>query len=244
MKQLLIPLFFLLFRTPLSSQAHSQSHPFAFFNPPPGWVVSNPCFLGKVKIGFIKSKRETFAPAISLLIEKISCSEKEYVDGTKKIHRSDPTQDVRTLGLIETKSGQAHLFQIDTENSWGRTHILQAILIKEGFAYVQTATFLKEDFLSLSDQILKSFKSLLVMPTPFSHIENHQEMTKKFNYLNSFWKRHCKEAGKSKEELFKDPLFQKKHWLPFVESIVKSDKNFRICWQILATQYMKEELMR
>ncbi len=48
-KQLLIPLFFLLFRTPLSSQANSQSHPFAFFNPPPGWVVSNPCFLGEGK---------------------------------------------------------------------------------------------------------------------------------------------------------------------------------------------------
>ena len=236
--------FFWIASILLTSLLSSEEKPFSFFRPPPGWLMSNPMhFKDGVKIGFVQSERKIFTPAISLSIEKIPCDEKTYIDAVKKNHRLDITKNIRELGLIETKSGKAHLLQINTKNSWGNICILQAILIKNGYAYIETATCLREDFTKINEELLNSLKSLVIAPDLAASIENHEELDKKLASLKTSWKKYLSTAKGKKEELFKEKFFQQNQWVPFTEYIIKNYEGFGICWQLLAIQYVKEELM-
>ena len=182
--------------------------------------------------------------AISLYIEKIPCDEKTYLDAVLKNHRSDITKSVRELGLLQTKSGKSHLLQIDTKSNWGKIRILQSILVKDGYAYIQTATSLRKDFLKINQELLKSFQSLCVAEDLPSTLENHEEFDKKLTTLFKSWKKHLQTAKGEKEELFKANFFQRNQWVPFTEYITQNYEDFGICWQILAIQHVKEQLMR
>jgi len=239
MKRLFIILSF--FFAPLLS---AETIPFTYFHPPEGWLMSNPMhFKDGVKIGFVQSERKIFTPAISLSIEKIPCDEKTYIDAVKKNHRSDITKSVRELGLIQTKSGNAHLLQIDTKNTWGKIRILQAILVKDGYAYIETATCLKEDFLKINQDLLSSLKSLSIAADLPSTVDNQKELENKLNKLARSWKKYLVSAKGKKEDLFKESFFQRNQWVPFTEYITENYGDFGICWQILATQYVKDQLM-
>ncbi|CCB89374.1 hypothetical protein [Simkania negevensis] len=240
MKRFLL-LCFLFF----SSLLCSNQPQFTFFQPPEGWLMSNPTHLEDgLKIGFVQSQRKIFTPAISLYIEKIPCDEKTYLNAVLKNHRSDITKSIRGLGLLQTKSGKSHLLQIDTKSNWGKIRILQSILVKEGYAYIQTATCLREDFLKINQELLKSFQSLCVADDLPSTLENHEELDKKLATLLTSWKKHLQTAKGEKEDLFKANFFQRNQWLPFTEYITHNYAEFGICWQILAIQYVKEQLMR
>lgn len=228
----------------LAASCPVEKPPFAFFQPPKGWLISDPTnFEDGVKIGFVQSKRKIFTPAMSLAIEKVSCDQKTYVEAVKKIQLSDMTKNVSELGLIETKSGKAHLLQIETKNSWGKVHILQAILIKDGYAYIQTTSCLSEDFLKLHETFLNSLNSLSITSSPFAIIEQDEDLDKKIHDLKTCWKKHLKTTREIKEDLFKGNFFQKNQWIPFTEYLTKHYTNLGICWQILVIQHIKDELM-
>lgn len=228
----------------LSSVLYCDQSQFSFFQPPPDWLMSNPKdFKDGVKIGFVASKRKIFTPAITLTLEKIPCSEKTYIEIVKKNHKSDITKDVRELGLLQTKSGSAHLLQIDTKNTWGKVRILQAILVKEGVAYIQTASCLREDFLKIHRDLLDSFNSLSVSDDLVSSLKEKKDFEERMESLFRSWRKHLRTAKGEKEVLFKGSFFQKNQWGPFTEYITKNHSDCGICWQILAIQYVKEKLM-
>lgn len=239
MKQLL-----LVWAILIGSVLFSENAPFPFFEPPHNWQMSNPIhFTDGVKIGFVQSERKIFTPAITLSLEKIPCDEKTYIETVKKNHRSDITKRVRELGLLETKSGKAHLIQIDMKNNWGKIRILQSILVKDQVAYIQTASCLREDFLKIHQDFLSAFRSLTVADGLLSSLSNHQELEDKLEKLTVSWKKYISSAKGKKEELFKESFFQKNQWGPFTDYVTKKYAENGICWQILAIQYIKDQLM-
>ena len=172
--------------------------------------MSNPAyFKDGIKIGFVQSQKAIFTPAITLCIEPFSCGEKTYLRSVKNNHRSDITKSVRDLGFLQTKSGKARLFQIDTKNSWGKIRILQSILLKDGIAYIQTASCLRKNFLKIHQDFLKSFQTLSISDDLISSLENQQEFEKKLQSLNLSWKKYLSSAKGRKEDLFKGSFFQK-----------------------------------
>jgi len=234
-------LFFLLF----SAVLHANQFPFAFFDPPSGWFLSpSRHFEDGVKIGFVESKKKIFSPSITLSIEKISCSEEEYLKNVKTAHSFDRIKDVRVLGIFETNSGKAHLLQIDTKHPWGDIRMLQALLIKQGYAHIHTAACLKTDFAKIRDQLLKSFQSLRVSFDFFSTVHDNKKLENSFNYLKMAWKDYAESERNHGKGSFRKDLFQKTQWLPFIEVIKKDYADLGICWQILAIEYLKEELVR
>lgn len=229
----------------LTCTLYANEPQFSFFQPPEGWLMSNPMHFNEgLKIGFVQSERKIFTPAISLFIEKIPCDEKTYIDAVKKNHRADITKSIRELGLLQTKSGKSHLLQIDTKSNWGKIRLLQSILVKDGYAYIQTATCLREDFLKINQELLKSLQSLCVAEDLPSTLENHKEFDTKLASLFTTWKKYLQTAKGEKEELFKANFFQRNQWVPFTDYITQNYEEFGICWQILAIQYVKEQLMR
>ena len=237
------PLF--LFFVLISATLCADPVPFAFFEPPTGWTMtSSRPFKEGMKIGFVESKRRIFAPSISLSVEKISCSEKEYLTSVQRAHGFDHAKEVRLLGTFETRSGRADLFQIDMKHTWGEIRILQAILIKEGYAHIQTAACLKSEFAKICDQLLKSFQSLRISSDFFSTIRNRKKLENSFNCLKMAWKRYSQGGDEKGADLFRERLFREDQWVPFVDSVKRDYRDLGICWQMLAIEHLKEELIR
>lgn len=131
---------------------------------PSGWECINDAtqLPAKVKLLYIGKGKGAFAPSINLASEETIMSPQEYVELAKKYHESQSETTCRLLGDIETKLGKACLLQIDRKTGWGNIRFLQASFVKEGIAYVITATATQEEFASLYPQFyhaIQSFKN-------------------------------------------------------------------------------------
>ncbi len=241
---------FLCFFTSLVwSQPFFCSTPFAHFTPPKGWLVSDPKLCKReVKIGFIQSKKKVFSPAISLTIEKVgNISLETYLRAVCNNYARRPQHRYRDIGSLKTKSGAARLLLIDKQSQWGALKIMQAILIYQGYALIQTATALKEDFPLVRSQILASFRSFAAFQAlTDSLVEPNQQalLATKIATLQREWKVCQKKYRKKGSSLFLNPLFQHNVWQPFVNDLTATFKDQNPCWQVLAIQSIRTSLLR
>lgn len=133
---------------------------------PKGWQCINDKkqLPSKVEMVFIGTGKGQFTPSINLATEKTEMTLKEYVDLSKQYHEGQGETTCRSLGTIETNMGSAHMLQIDRQTQWGTVRFLQASLIKNGSAFVITATCLLEDYNALSAQFIRSIQSFTINP--------------------------------------------------------------------------------
>ena len=162
----------------------------AIFQPPTGWQAALPKTLSSyVQVGFVGKGSTYFHPSINLAIEEINVSQKEYIEAVRKIHVAKPETTWRNLGKFPMKGGVGTLTEISHPSSQGRVKLLQAILVKDHYAYILTAAMLYKDFPDLQKEILQSLQSLALYPHWIDAIseENRQAQFKeKFAELGHF----------------------------------------------------------
>ena len=232
---------FLLFFLTVSSYFFGGEPFFTHFEPPKGWLVSDPSKYEKgVKVAFIASKREIFTPSITLALEKIGeVDSKTYLEAVKKVHGR---HKVDTLGTFQSKVGKGYLLQIDMENQWGEIRLLQAITLQDGYALIQTGASLKKDFLKVHEIFLASFKSLETYPSLLDSCSDPL-FQKKTQELTRSFKKYRSTSKDTIPTLFKSPFFQNNQWKPFVKYIEKRLTSKGVCWQLLATRHVQESLL-
>ena len=220
-----------------------QPSPFAFFSPPSHWLIASPEKQNSdIKIGFIASKRKVFTPALSFAVEKID-HPLTYLKAVKSHHLKNRFHTLTDLGEFETKSGKAHLFQIEVKNNWGNIRILQSILIRDQKAYILTGSCLKKDFQEISQLFLQSFRSLTLAKDVFSSIGTENPLTIKISDLKKSFSKYLLSAKGCKEDLFETRFFQDNQWEPFLEAVKQYGQDLGICWQVLAIKEIKDHLI-
>lgn len=141
-------------------------------NPPKGWeCIHDPSQLPhKVKVIYIGKgiANHPFTPSINVSCEKTSLPINEYVTVAKAYHEGQYDTRCTLLGKVKTAAGTAELLQIDRSSQWGAMRFIQAMLIRDGEAYVVTATCLKNDFSTLSSQLFKAIQSLTIPESEFT----------------------------------------------------------------------------
>lgn len=214
---------------------------FTLIDPPKGWQLSDPSkYEQGVKVGFIASKRMMFSPSLTLSTEKVgNVTMDRYIQALKEVYIRDRFQE---LGTFETFAGKTHLFQIDRKNGWGEIRILQAITIYEGFALIQTGSFLKKDFLSLHETYLSAFKSLKVAPSLLSTCKD-SNLEKKISEVTKCWNKLLATSKDDSRTIFNGSFFQNNQWKPFVNYIENELESEGMCWQFLALKYVQESLL-
>jgi hypothetical protein len=132
--------------------------------PPKGWeCIRDPEQLPqKVKLIYIgnPSGKSVFNPSLNIACETTSLSLSEYLVEAKIYHEGQGGTTCHSLGKIATLAGEAHLLQIDRPSQWGDVRFLQGIFIREGNAYVITATCLKNEFNLYSTSLFKAIQSV------------------------------------------------------------------------------------
>lgn len=135
---------------------------FVYFTPPPDWNLGDPKnYSSHVQIQLIAPSSRELPPSINLAIEPVSISLVEYVRAVKKIHEADPNNELwRNLGSFQTQAGTAQLTEIEAKTERGKVRLFQLLLLHKGFAYVLTASALKEEFPKFYTLFEKVFRSL------------------------------------------------------------------------------------
>jgi hypothetical protein len=145
-------------------RSHKKSQPLQSpynLTAPTGWecIQDETQLPKKVKLLFIGKGQGTFAPSINLAMEETTLGLEEYVKLAKKYHESQSETICRPLGDIETKMGKASVLQIQRLTEWGDIRFLQASWVKEGMAYVITATAAHDEFANLYPDFYQAFFS-------------------------------------------------------------------------------------
>lgn len=132
------------------------------FAPPKGWqcIDDKTQLPAKVEIVYIGTGKAGFTPSLNLAKEETKLSLEEYTNLAKSYHESHPQTKCNVLGSIETKAGVAHILQIDRITQWGPVRFLQASVIRQGIAYVMTATCLEKEFASNYPHFFNAIQTL------------------------------------------------------------------------------------
>lgn len=230
---------------PLEKLAEHTSDSLCYFTPPQGWEIADPQTLSsRVKIAFLKNIGTGFCPSMNLAVEKTSVSLSEYLKAVKAIHEQDRGNRWRQLGKVRTPAGLAQLTEIDSKTEWGPVRMLQLIFLKEEHAYVLTASALKEDFSDYYQEIQAAFRSLTFSSDLLGNIpqtERREMLRSKQHQLLQVAQETLK-ASPEPKNLFKDPQFQEKHWLPFQQIVVNTFTDMGAFWQILLLRGVQEKL--
>lgn len=206
-----------------------------YFIPPKNWDLADPKLMsGRVKIGFLGKNKKGFSPSLNLAVEEnIGVSIGEYLKIVKKLHEEDHQNTWRELGKVRTNAGPARLTQIDSQTEFGAVRILQLILLKEDTAYILTAAALKEEFAELYQDIQTAFRSITITANLLEAIpepSRRDSILQKKDLLVKAWR----EKGEGD--------FQKAHWVPFQNFIVKSTADMGAHWQLLMLESVKRDL--
>ncbi|MCB1085221.1 MAG: hypothetical protein KDK60_03880 [Chlamydiia bacterium] len=214
---------------------------FAFFTPPPGWVLGDPQTLqGGAKVGFVASKRKAISPSIVMTIENIGEADLEtYMKAVARLHKK---KTYRELGAIPSKAGIGKIIQIDEKHEWGVSRMLQAITLVSGHAIILAGVTPKEEFLTYHQALLKAFQSLTVAPTLCASCRDSQ-LSEKVTEMMICWKKYRLSSTAPPSTLFSSTLFQKNQWEPFVDYVKNSLKSQGSCWQFLAIRSTYETLI-
>ncbi|MEM8727207.1 MAG: hypothetical protein AAGE99_00610 [Chlamydiota bacterium] len=238
MKRLLYLLLFLPLFLPATEPF------FITLDPPKGWLIADPSqYRDGMKIGLIESKKKNFSPSISLSLEKVGkVALKTYIKAVRKNYETNRSNRLQELGTIRTRSGCGTLIQVDMKNRYGEIRLLQAIIVHDGYAVIQSAAVLKDDFLSTQASILSSFESLVIYPSIVASC-HHPPLEEKIADITHCWKKYRKTSTADNETLFKSSFFQDNQWKPLVSYIGNELKSQGSCWQFLAIKHMKETLL-
>ncbi len=232
-------------KTPIDSIAEHTSSSLCFFTPPQGWEIADPRQLSPhVKVAFLKNTGTGFRPSINLAVEETSVSMHEYLKAVKGIHEQDRNNRWRALGKVKTQAGLAQLTEIDSKTEWGPIRILQLIFLKDGHAYVITASALREDFSTYYQEIQATFRSMTLSSDLLSNIPqtDRRDMLKTKQHQLFQAAEAALQSPSVPKNLFEDPKFQKEHWLPFQETVVNSFGDMGAFWQVLLLKGTQEKL--
>jgi hypothetical protein len=203
-----------------------------FFIPPKGWEVANPELLAPhVHICFLGTSSKGLAPSINLATEVVDTSLETYIQEVRKIHLSDPNSRWRDLGKYTSLLGEGRLTELETPTELGVARMVQLIMIKEGVAYILTASALKEEFSKyyrIFDQALHSLQSSSNLTESYpSKTEQLKKLVKSLSL-----------QGAHSEQ------FQKNIWEPFEKKIIKDFTEMGPYWQILFLKEVRAEILK
>lgn len=130
------------------------------FKPPKNWKsVELDKLSPAVKMMLIGTGKENFPPSITLAVEPFSGTLKDYLKIVKNMNIAEKTE-WKDLGKIKTGAGSASLSQYDENSNWGVTRTMTTILVKNGNAYILSATALKSEFSGYYKDFFAAMRSL------------------------------------------------------------------------------------
>lgn len=250
-------LFVTIFATEIIAETQSfleESTPapgIATFSPPKGWLAADKNVLSEhVKILVVGPKiKNDMPPTMNLMIEPYNGTLKTYLKSVKKINdaHGDAWKD---LGTLKTKSGEASLSQVEIRSKWGGEKLMHAIIVKNGYAYVLTASAAKNEFGRFYQQFYSSLRSLQI----YDHVlDLISDVNKKKSIENAFQKiaNNFKEEirlqssyGSTPENIFSDANFQNNDWIPFLNMLKSEFKDLGEDWQNSVAMSFKEKLLK
>ena len=135
------------------------------FNRPKGWKTADTKELSPlIKTMLIGTGKEEFPPTITIAIEPFEGTLKDYLKIVKNIN-DDQKTEWKNLGKMTTKAGVANLSQYDEKSNWGLVRTMTAILVKNGNAYILSATALKSEFSGFYKDFFEAMKSFSIENT-------------------------------------------------------------------------------
>lgn len=248
MAKLFIKAVFLFFFLLMSVVFSSAPPFFVTFTPPKGWHLADLSQIkSRVEVGFIKPKKGFFTPSVTLSLEAVGEMDlTTYLTAVMQHYqKASHATYCRKLGMLNTSIGETVLLQIDVENQyqWKKICVLQAISLYAHHAIIQTATCLREDFLTMHETFLQIFKSITIYPSLITSIDN-PHFHSKVETLYSQWEKDVASSNTDSKTLFLTPSFQENQWKPFVHFVEKECKAQGPCWQFLAVKYVKACLLQ
>lgn len=218
---------------------------YSYFVPPQKWELADPKQLSpRVKMGFIGSTNRELKPSLNLAIEPVNVTIAEYVAAVKKIHESDPNNRWRDLGKFSTAAGEGQLTEIESKSEWGNVRLLQLIVIKNNFAYIITASALKEEFSKFYRDFQSAFRTFTITSDLIGAVQNTDQRQKLEKLSDNLTTKFRATKGTSLEEKFADPEFQKASWISFQNAIIHDFSEMGAYWQVLMLQSTHEKLLK
>jgi hypothetical protein len=208
---------------------------FAYFVPPPNWNPIDPTKLSSsIEIGFISPSHKLFKPSLNFTREKFTGKPETYISALKRVHTADRKNKWIEIGYVETKSGRAHVAQIDSHKEWGHVRLLQMTLLHGDHAYLITAVASRDEFPNYHNLFLKTFESLWVGPSlneslTITELATLEKLKKE---VHSAWKGD-----------FANKTFQKKGWVPMEKKLRKVFKPLGLHWQVHALTVIRDTLL-
>ncbi|MBS4171338.1 hypothetical protein [Neochlamydia sp. AcF95] len=217
---------------------HSSNSPsVAIFIPPKGWLTADQEALSAhIKYMVVGPKvQNEMPPTMNLLIEPYDGTLKDYLKSIKKINEAhgDSWKD---LGILKTKAGEASLSQVDMRSKWGGEKLMHAIIVRNKYAYVLTATAAKQEFARFYQEFYQALRSLQIYdnildvvkdPVKKTHLENAFAKIQQ-TFDAALAKAQATPSSLSqanwKEQIFYHPDFQNHHWSPF-KAMLKRNYN-------------------
>ncbi len=144
----------------------AQGEEVSIQSPPKGWecITDQAQLPQKIKLIYIgkPTAANPFNPSMNVACEETPLNLADYVKSAKAYHESQPETKCALLGKINTAAGPAEILQLDRTMQWGIVRFIQAVMIRNGHAYVVTTTCIKEEFSALSPQLFKAIQSFTI----------------------------------------------------------------------------------
>ena len=225
-----------------SFAAEENSPGIAVFTPPKGWYSADKKALSPhVKIFVIGPKVQSeMPPTMNLMIEPYLGTLKNYLKDVKKINdaHGDTWKD---LGTLKTKAGEASLSQVEIRSKWGGEKLMHAIIVKNGYAYVLTATAAKNEFGHFYQQFYSALRSLQIYDHVLELVKSSDKKAILENAYgtirNAFKKALQAQTSETvvddslKEQILQSSDFQKNYWQPFVAMLQRDYADLGEDWQ-------------
>ena len=229
---LLTPLFF--------SFSNLEASPFYYFIPPKEYHVADPSIIkGSIKMAFVSPKKKSFTPSINIALEKVSVSLEKYIFEVKKMYKKDRTINWSFLGHIKNNAGTAHVSKLTAKLPWGTAHILQAVTIVDGTAYIITGASDKKDLLDFQESFFEVAKTFTVVNSPYEKITDKvlkEDLIQRVDFLKTFI------AKQNESVTFTSEVFQKGPWKEFDPFLTKSFKKEGLFFQMQLVKFIENEL--
>ncbi|MCH9630385.1 MAG: hypothetical protein S4CHLAM37_03810 [Chlamydiia bacterium] len=239
---------FLFFVLTFSSFVYSSGD-FYYFVPPKNWKVVDPSKIPDfVKISFVSNSPKTFKPSLNLVTESANASIEEFVASAKKHHIASRKNKWSEIGYVQTKSGKAHVSQIDTKAECGDIRTMQCILKDGNLFYIITAVALRDEFIDYHNEFLQAFETFQICQSATDTLPS-KELKERYHTqvekLEKGWKSFLlsQKSSTPSEESFNHKKFRKKHWVSFEKALAKTFKDQGLFWQVMAASEAKKALL-
>lgn len=260
----LATLLVMLLSTPLAvtgsdlknASEKSTSLGLAIFTPPKGWLSADKeALTPHVKILVVGPKLQNdMPPTMNLMIEPYEGTLKNYLNNVKKINdaHGDAWKD---LGSLKTKAGEANLSQVEIRSKWGGEKLMHAIIVKNGYAYVLTATASKNEFGRFYRQFYNSLRSLQIYDNVFDLIEDpakRNDLENAYTSMKIFFKEILQlptnetnsfSNNSLQEQIFLSNNFQSNYWQPFKVMLQRDYSDLGEDWQKAVLADLQERLL-